>query len=247
MFSFFGRKSKKLDEIIDLSVVGTDLHSHLIPGVDDGSQSFEESISLLKQLKELGYKKVITTPHIYYDSYLDGYDVLYNKLEELRSLAKENVIDIEIILGGEFLLDDDISDRVKKNQIISFGDNYLLFEFPMQTEPMGYEEWLFDLQLAGYNLIMAHPERYSFLNKDIKKYSALKDRGILFQINIASFSGYYGERIQKIAESMAAENMIDLIGSDCHGQRHIEALKKSLDNPVFKKLINSGRLLNHKL
>lgn len=247
MFGLFGRKSKKIDKPIELSVLGTDIHSHFIFGVDDGSQSLEESISLLKQMKELGYKKVITTPHVYYDSFLDGYDVLYNKLEELRLGLRENNIDIEIELGGEYLLDDDISERIKNKNIITFGDNYMLFEFPMRTEPMGYEEWLFDLQLAGYNLIIAHPERYSFLNNDIKKYSNLKDRGILFQVNIASFSGYYGEHIQKVAENLVKENLVDLVGTDCHGQRHIDAVKKSLYSPALNQLINSGRLINNKL
>lgn len=247
MFGFFKGKSKRVDEVIDLSVLQTDIHSHFIPGVDDGSQSMEESISLLKQLKELGYKKVITTPHVYYDSYLDGYDILYKKLEELKLKLEENNIDIEIVLSGEYLLDDDIKGRVEKNQILSFGENYLLFEFPMRNEPMGYEEWLFDLQLSGYNLILAHPERYTFLNNDIKKYSKLKDRGILFQVNIASFSGYYGENIQKVAEKLTNENLVDLVGTDCHGQRHIDALKKSLHSPIFKQLINSGRLINNKL
>lgn len=247
MFGFFSCKSKKVEEVIDLSVLETDIHSHLIPGVDDGSQSMEESISLLKQLKELGYKKVITTPHIFYDSYLDGYDILFKKLEDLRLKVKENNIDIEIVLSGEYLLDDDIKERVEKKQILSFGDNYLLFEFPMRNEPMGYEEWLFDLQLSGYNLILAHPERYTFLNNDIKKYYKLKDRGILFQVNISSFSGYYGEHIQKLVEKLTNENLVDLIGTDCHGQRHIDALKKSLHSPVLKQLVNSGQLINNKL
>lgn len=247
MFSIFGGKSKKEEELVDLSVLQTDIHSHFIPGVDDGSQSFEESISLLKQLNELGYKKFITTPHIFYDSFKDGYDILYQKLEELRLKLKESNINIEIELSGEYLLDDELKTRVDNNQILSFGDNYLLFEFPMRNEPMGYEEWLFDLQLSGYNLILAHPERYSFLNKDIKKYSKLKDRGILFQVNLSSFSGYYGEHVQKVVEKLTHENLIDLVGTDCHRQKHIDALKKSMHSPVLRHLVNSGRLLNNKL
>lgn len=247
MFSLFKSKSKELNKDIDLSVLKTDIHSHLIPGVDDGSQSVEESISLLKQLEELGYKKVITTPHIYYNSFSEGINVLYEKLEELKLSAKTNGINIDIELGGEHLLDDDISQRVKKNEAVIFGDNYLLFEFPMRTEPMGFEEWLFNLQLAGFNLIMAHPERYPYLYDNRKLYTKLKDRGILFQMNFGSLAGYYGKETQTIAEKLIKENMVDLIGSDCHGQRHIDALKKTLRNPLLKELIESGKLINNKL
>lgn len=247
MFNFFKAKSKELNKDIDLSVLQTDIHSHLIPGVDDGSQSLEESISLLKQFEELGYKKVITTPHIYYNSFEEGINVLYEKLEELKLSAKASGVNIDIVLGGEHLLDDDISKRVQKNEAISFGDNYLLFEFPMRTEPMGFEAWLFNLQLAGYNLIIAHPERYAYLFDSRKLYTQLKDRGILFQMNFASLAGYYGKDTQTIAENLIKENMVDLIGSDCHGQRHIDALRKTLRNPFLKELIDSGKLINNKL
>lgn len=247
MFNIFKSKRKELSEDIDLSVLVTDIHSHFIPGIDDGSKSMEESIFLLKQMEEFGYKKVITTPHVYYNSFPEGIDILDQKVEELRRNAKFNGIKLQIEVGGEYLLDDDIKERIKNNQIKTFSDNYMLIEFPMTTEPMAYENWLFDLQLAGYNLVLAHPERFLYFYEDKKKYVSLKDRGILFQMNIGSLSGYYGPKVKEVAEYLIKENMIDLIGSDCHGQSHIDAMKSTLRSPLLKQLIDSGKLINNKL
>ena len=247
MFNIFKSKKKELNEDIDLSVLNTDIHSHFIPGIDDGSKSMEESIFLLKQMEEFGYKKIITTPHVYYNSFLDGISILDTKIEDLRRNAQFNGIKLQIEVGGEYLLDDDISERIKNNQIKTFSDNYMLFEFPMSTEPMGYEKWLFDLQSAGFNLILAHPERFLYFYEDKQKYVSLKDRGIFFQMNMASLSGYYGAKVREAAEYLIKENMIDLVGSDCHGQRHIDAMKKTLRSPILKQLIESGKLINNKL
>lgn len=246
MFNIFKKNKKELSQDIDLSILNTDIHSHFIPGIDDGSKSMEESIFLLKQMEEFGYKKVITTPHVYYDSFLEGIEVLDQKVEELKVNAKFNGIKLQIEVGGEYLLDDDISDRIKNKQIKTFSDNFVLIEFPMTNQPMGYEKWLFDLQLAGYNIILAHPERFLYFYEDKKQYFSLKDRGIYFQMNIGSISGYYGNKVKDVAEYLIKENMIDLVGSDCHGQRHIDAIKRTLRSPILKQLIESGKLINNK-
>jgi tyrosine-protein phosphatase YwqE len=177
---------------------------------------------------------------------LEGIEVLDKKIEELKVNAKFNGIKLQIEVGGEYLLDDDISDRIKNKQIKTFSDNFILIEFPMTNQPMGYEKWLFDLQLAGYNIILAHPERFLYFYEDKKQYLSLKDRGIYFQMNIGSISGYYGNKVKEVAEYLIKENMIDLVGSDCHGQRHIDAIKRTLRSPILKQLIESGKLINNK-
>ncbi|MDR0971612.1 MAG: hypothetical protein LBM25_04425 [Bacteroidales bacterium] len=247
MFNIFKKKDKLLKEDISLSALKTDIHSHLIPNVDDGSKSMEESISLIRQLKSFGYEKVITTPHVFYNSFPDGIEVLDEKLKELQREVERNNINIEIALGCELLLDEDVSDRMEKKQIRTFSDNYLLVEFPMNTLPMAYENWLFDLQLRGYKLVLAHPERFLYFFEDKRKYALLKDREIIFQSNIASISGYYGEDVRKAVEYLIKENMVELLGTDCHGQRHIEAIKRTLRNPLLEQLILSGKLINNKL
>lgn len=247
LFSIFRSRPKQLDKDIDLSVLHTDIHSHLIPGVDDGSSSLEESIFLIKALRDLGFKKLITTPHHLYNSFPDGTSILDEKLLELRQEIEKQGIDIELDLGVELMLDDDISEMIKKGEIRTFGDNNLLFEIPMNSEVYGLDQWLFDLQLAGYNLILAHPERYSYFFKNSDIFDSFKDRGILMQLNTMSISGYYGPDIKDSAEWMIDNNYVDLLGSDCHGERHIHAIKNTLRSPYLKKLIDSGRLKNKDL
>ena len=130
------KKIKELNEDIDLSVLYTDIHSHFLPGIDDGSKSMEESIFLLKQMEDFGYKKVITTPHIYYDSFPEGINILDTKLEELRKNAKLNGIKLEIEVGGEYLLDEDISERIKNKQIKTFSDNLQRLDYPQSPVPL---------------------------------------------------------------------------------------------------------------
>lgn len=249
MFDLFKHKEKLLSSPIDLSIIHTDVHSHLIPAVDDGVQSIDESISLLRQLNELGYKKAIITPHVLYYSFPEGLRVLDEKLEYVKQEIAKEGIEMDLEVAGEFMLDDDISPRVEKGEIKTFGDKkYLLFEFPISIEPTNYSDWLFNLQCAGVNLVLAHPERYRYFfmyNKD--KYEEIKDRGVLFQINIMSLSGYYGQVEKEAAEYLINEGMVELVGTDCHKQRHIDAIKKSLYSPVLKQLIDSGKLLNSKL
>ncbi len=247
LFSFLSSKPKHLDKDIDLSVLENDLHSHLIPGVDDGSKSIEESIELIKGLKSFGFKKLITTPHLFYNSFPEGIGVLDTKLEELKKAVKENNIDIELEVGCELMLDDEVKQRIADKEIKAFSDNYLLFEIPMHNEVYGLENWLFELQLEGYNLIIAHPERYSYFFKNKKKIEEIRDRGVLMQLNTISLSGYYGKDVMENAQWMVENRLIDLIGSDCHGQRHIDALKNTLRNPYLKRLIDSGDLKNNTL
>lgn len=249
MFGLFKHKEKLLKDPVDLSVLHTDVHSHLIPGVDDGAQNIDDSLSLLKGLQELGYKKAIITPHILYYSFPEGISVLDEKLAYVKQEAAKEGIDMELEVAGEFMLDDDISERVEKKEIKTFGQKkYLLFEFPISTEPTNYADWLFNLQCAGFNLVLAHPERYRYFYMfDKTKYEEIKDRGVLFQINLMSLSGYYGEVEKQAAEYLISEGMVDLVGSDCHKQRHIEAIKRSLYSPALKQLIESGKLLNSKL
>ena len=160
---------------------------------------------------------------------------------------KENNIDIELEVGCELMLDDEVKQRIADKEIKAFSDNYLLFEIPMHNEVYGLENWLFELQLEGYNLIIAHPERYSYFFKNKKKIEEIRDRGVLMQLNTISLSGYYGKDVMENAQWMVENRLIDLIGSDCHGQRHIDALKNTLRNPYLKKLIDSGDLKNNTL
>ena len=234
-------------EPLQLSVFGADFHSHLIPGIDDGSPNMESSIAMIKQFKALGYKKIVTTPHVMCDYYQNTPENILGGLDDVRNeLAKQN-IDIEIHAAAEYNLDDGLGQLIKDKRILTFGDNYVLFELPFMTEPPNLQQIIFDFQMAGYKPILAHPERYSYWFKDAEKYEELKARGVLLQMNLLSLTGHYGPETKKIAEKMVAANLIDGAGSDCHRIEHLGTIEHHLTNKYFHQLANQENLINKKL
>lgn len=240
MFSFFGLNSKKL-----LSSV--DLHSHLIPGIDDGAKDLETSLLLIKELKALGYKKLITTPHIS-DMFpnssrtiLEGYRILKEEL------SKQN-IQIELEIGAEYYADEQFEILLESNDILSFGkERYLLFELSYFTPPQDIDNLIYDIKLKGYTPVLAHPERYLYWHLDFNKYRELKEMGTLFQINLNSTVGYYNKDIQHIAEELITQSLVDFIGSDTHHMTHITSLKRSLNQALYKKIFKYNTILNDTL
>ncbi|MDR1006168.1 MAG: hypothetical protein LBL74_04815 [Bacteroidales bacterium] len=244
--SIFNINKNKTPVLSDFSALHTDIHSHLIPGIDDGSQDMETSIVLLRELQNLGYKKVITTPHIKNEIYPNDVDNLESLADNLRKEAQNEGLEIEIEVGAEHLVDEDMHKRILEGKFKTFGDNYLLLELPFIYAPMGFEEDLFELQCRNYKIILAHPERYIYWEYDKEKFVELKDRGILFQANINSFTGYYGRKEYELVKWFANNNMIELLGTDTHGLRHIDNIRKALSSPLLAALISSGKIINDK-
>lgn len=244
LFGIFGKREKRLKETIDLSVLHTDVHSHLIPGIDDGSPDMATSMELLKEFERLGYKKIITTPHVKEEVFPNDVNELEQRCEQLRQQARLNGIQMEIAVGAEHLIDDEFHQRLKNNLFKTFSGKHLLIELPFIAPPLGLNDYLFKLQLEGYDLILAHPERYLYWINDFDKFVALKDRGILFQVNIMSFGGYFGKEVRYLARQLADNNMVELLGSDAHGPRHFAAIRDSLFDPVLDRLIKSGNIIN---
>ncbi|MDR1725795.1 MAG: hypothetical protein LBR28_05335 [Bacteroidales bacterium] len=244
--NIFNFKSKKNFKLEDFSILNTDIHSHLIPAIDDGSQDMETSIMLLQELRNLGFKKVITTPHVKNEVFPNDVNNLENLCENLRKEVHNKGIDIEIEVGAEHLVDEDFPKRIASDLFKTFSNNYLLIELPFIYIPLGFDEYLFELQCKDYKVILAHPERYIYWAEDKNKFVELKDRGILFQCNINSFIGYYGKIEYNLVKWMVLNNMVELVGSDTHGLKHIEMLHKALHSPLFAELVTSGKLLNSK-
>ncbi len=228
-------------------MIGTDLHSHLIPGIDDGSPNMESSIEMIKKFQELGYKKLITTPHIMCDYYKNTPEIILGGLEKVRNeMAKQN-INIEIEAASEYNLDDGLADLIDKKNILTFGDNYVLFELPFMTEPRNLQEIIFNFQTAGYKPILAHPERYGYWINNLEKFEELKAKGVLLQLNLLSLTGHYSPEVKKMAEKMVNANLIDVIGSDCHRIEHLTIIKNNLNNKFIHQLVNQENLLNKSL
>jgi protein-tyrosine phosphatase len=234
----------KLSEPIDMGAIGTDMHSHLIPAIDDGSDSLETTVELIKGMQAMGYRKLITTPHIQGEFYKNTPEIILQGLERVkRELARQNIV-IEMEGAAEYLIDDKFEEKYKSGNLLTFGKKHLLVELSYFNEHPNLKQYLFDLQIDGYKIILAHPERYSYWFSNFRKYDEMKDRGILFQININSLTGYYSEEVKKMAERFIDQGMVDLAGSDMHNMHYLEALQNARFEKSLKKLIDSGKLKN---
>lgn len=247
--SFFSNIFKKEPPLppVDLSTVRIDFHSHLIPGIDDGSPDMESSIIMIKKFKELGYQKIITSPHVMCDYYQNTPEKILKGLDEVRNELERQNIDIEFFAAAEYNLDDGLSKLIKEKKILTFGNNYVLFELPFMNEPPNLQEVIFDFQMAGYKPILAHPERYTYWYRNTERYEELKDRGVLMQLNLLSLTGHYSPETKKIAEKMVENNLINAIGTDCHRIEHLLHLEEHLSLKHIHQLVNQENLLNKKL
>ncbi len=234
----------KLSSPVDMARVHTDMHSHLIPGIDDGSDSLETSIGLIKGMIDLGYKKLVTTPHIQGEFYQNTPHIILSGLERVKRELKKQNISIEIEAAAEYLIDDKFEEKYKEGELLTLGNKHVLIELSYFNEHPRLKEFLFDLQIDGYKIILAHPERYSYWFGDFKKYEEMKDRGISFQLNITSLTGYYSAEVKKMAEKFVDEDMIDFAGSDLHNFNYLEALERTCSEKYLRKLVDSGKLKN---
>jgi protein-tyrosine phosphatase len=245
---FFRRKKKATSPIADYSVLRSDVHSHLLPGIDDGSPDLETSVHLIKGMKRLGYKKLITTPHIMWDVYKNTSDIILNKLQELKGRLADEQVDIEVQGAAEYFVDEHLVDLVEQKQpLLSFGNNFVLVEFSMVSQPFEWKKTLFEMQIYGYQPVIAHPERYSYLERNKDFYDELKSAGYLFQLNILSLSGLYGKSVAELARYLTKKGYYDLIGTDLHHVRHLEALKNPSVLSSLQQLLDSGKILNPSL
>jgi len=238
---------KKRNTLTDLSWLRADMHSHLLPGIDDGSPDIATSLELIKGLQNLGYKKIITTPHILWEIYPNTTEVILSKQEEVRNEMRNAGIEIEFSSAAEYFIDDHFTTQLKnKIPLLTISGNMVLVEFSMVTAPMDLQEVLFEMQMQNYQPVLAHPERYTFLGRKKEVYDQLKDAGCFFQLNLLSLSGYYGGGVQELAEYLLKKKYYDLAGTDMHHSRHLSLLQK-IPSSQIHKLQDSGTLKNHLL
>jgi tyrosine-protein phosphatase YwqE len=224
-----------------------DIHSHLIAGIDDGSQSIEESVRLVQRLKSLGYTKLITTPHIMMHRYPNSTESILKGFKELKIALLKNQITIEIEVASEYYLDEHLMELVEKRDILTFGDNYLLFEMSYVNHPVDFEAMISKMTEAGYKPVLAHPERYLYLGNNFSKYVTLRVLGVYFQVNINSLGGYYSPEVQKNAQRLVNEGMVSFLGSDTHKLRHLETLELVLDSEEYHDVFRKNIILNNTL
>lgn len=229
MFSFF----KKSKPVVKYPFT-TDIHSHLLTGLDDGVKSWEEAERVITDFLELGLQRIITTPHIMNDTYRNNPIGIQAKLKELKQFLSEKNINVEVQAAAEYYLDEVFYAKIiNKEPLLTFGQRYLLFETNFLSEPFQLKDFIFQATTQGYRLVLAHPERYSYMT--MAKAEDLRNRGVLFQLNTISLIGFYSAPIQRLARQFIDKGWVDLLGSDCHNTIQAEALKKATLNKYVQK------------
>lgn len=246
MISFFQKKNALQ---ADYSEIRCDMHSHLIPGIDDGSPDLATSMLLIKGLSDLGYKKIITTPHIMWDMYKNTPETILPGFNAVKDELKKNNLQIEFEVAAEYFLDDYFDKLIDSDAtLLTFKENLVLVEFSFVKEPVELKAILFKLQIKGYQPVLAHPERYLYFGAKKHWYEEIKDTGCLFQLNVLSLGGFYGRAPVELAHYLIKQRYINLIGTDLHNSRHLELLGSSSPHiHTIKKLIDSGDILNAEL
>jgi len=229
-------------------MITVDIHSHLIPRIDDGAKDIERSIELISSLKNMGYTKLITTPHIS-DMFPNSSETILNGYRALRAKLKEQKINIELEVAAEYYADETFEKLLKKRDILTFGgeNKYLLFELSYFTKPKNLESLIQEIKLAGYTPVLAHPERYVYFHDALDSYVKLKALGVLFQINLNSMVNYYSDDITKVVKKLISNGLVDFIGSDAHHRRHLRFLEKSLADTFYTQILKKNSILNNTL
>lgn len=241
MISWFKKKS------IPSVKLTTDIHSHLLPGLDDGVKTLEETEAILRIFQGLGYKKIITTPHVMQDHYRNTPTTISSALKKVNEHIRERNTEITIEAAAEYYLDEYFVRQIESDEkLLTFGDNYLLFETNFLSEPLNLNEFIFLATTKGYKPVLAHPERYVYLQNNQQRLGDLIDRGVLFQVNISSILGVYSRPIQSLANKLIDQGFIHLLGSDCHNMQHASYLKEVQKMRHFKKALTLP-LLNNSL
>lgn len=229
-------------------VLGTDMHCHLVPQVDDGSKCFEESVECLHTLKAVGFNKVFITPHFQYPRFDNDEDDIRLRYQNLKLRAIEEGVDIEMAgIAGEYRIDSGFRSRMETPRFMKVADKYLLVEFSLHQQMMGCDEMIFDLQMQGYDIILAHPERYPYLNLMGSRMEQLKNQGVFFQVNALSLGGFYGEEPKRRAYQMLENGWVEFMGTDTHNGMYAQALVDLSNDRKVEKVLNKYEFLNKTL
>jgi len=232
MFSFFQKKTP-LTDLFSSDFV--DIHSHFLPNIDDGSKSMDESVAMLRRMHGYGIKRIICTPHVMESVWENAYETIQQKIDALNAHLKSIAFtDISITAAAEYMLDANFAHLLKTEKLRTLKDNYILVELSFLSAPVNLYETLFNIQIAGYKPVLAHPERYSYFHNDFTAYTKLKEAGCLFQLNLLSLSNYYGSSVTAVAQELLKQQLIDFAGTDTHKHHHLDFLEKVVDAKVLK-------------
>ncbi len=244
MFSkLFGAKKEK-ETIIDThpdanwSFINIDMHSHLIPGIDDGASNVDESLAMIREIQAMGYQGAITTPHIKSDHYPNNPETILNGLKTLKEALAANNMNFPIRAAAEYYVDERFMEMLEAGNLLTIYNKEVLIEFSFMFEPMRLNETLFNIQTKGYRPIIAHPERYNYYHQKTEVFRELKERGCKLQLNVLSITGYYGKTVKETAEKLLKEKLYDYCGTDMHHMRHVDGMNQLRQSKYFGLLYN---------
>lgn len=240
----FGLFKKKKEPGFDFSAIGADMHSHILPGIDDGAKTLNDSLMLAKRFKSLGFRKLVATPHIMADYFRNTPDTVNRALDTLREGLLQNNIDLTVDAAAEYYLDETFESKIAKKEVLTFGQNFLLFELSYINAPHNLFEVISKIQDAGYQPVLAHPERYPYFYNSIESHQQIRETGCLLQLNTISLTGYYGKSSKQTAEELIDNYCVDFLGTDMHHLRHADALKESLNLDRLQKILAAPQINN---
>lgn len=214
----------------------TDIHSHVLPGIDDGAKNIKDTKFLLEAMVSLGFKNCITTPHTMANVYNNTIETINKAKETVSNESPDLAKKLNLKAASEYFIDENFIENFKSKPLLTFKDNYVLVEMSFLNPPIQLHEYLFELQLAGYQPILAHPERYMYYHSNFKEFERLKKMGLKFQINLLSAVGYYGEEVMKSANKLLQNQYIDFVGSDIHHKQHVDSFQRKVVIKEIKAL-----------
>jgi len=234
--------------LTDYSAILVDFHNHVLPGIDDGARSMEDTITMLRNFEQLGIRKVIASPHSMADGYINSNEKILELRDAVKEVIKANAINIQFDAAAEYYMDELFMEKLERKDLLTIGKNYVLMELSYLSKPTNTGDAIYKLQVSGYNLILAHPERYPYYYEDsFANYRNFKDRGVFFQINLGSLVGKYGAQARYTAEKMIDENMVEFVSSDLHSVPQFQMLQDCLKSKHLEKLFSSDILRNKTL
>jgi protein-tyrosine phosphatase len=241
MLSIFKKKTFLVDYISGI----TDFHNHILPGIDDGAKTVEESLRLIKEFENIGIHNFVATPHIIGEYYPNTPQTISEAYESLKPNLPGS---LKLSYAAEYMMDQHFIDIIENKEVLMVTKNNVLVEMSYFQPPINLNEILFKIQNNSFSPILAHPERYAYLHSnDLQKYKNIKSRGCDLQLNMLSLSGYYGNGIQKTAYSLMENNMIEFISSDVHRIDHIEKIKKiklsQRHVPIINRIVDNTKKL----
>lgn len=245
VFSIFSKKSDSDNKLF----FTTDMHSHVVPGIDDGSPSVERSVELVQRMMGWGLEKLIVTPHVTQDTFENTPEIIEEAYGQLQTGLKEAGIELEMDHSAEYRIDEQFVEQVEKGMVRPLYGDYLLVENSFIQEPYNLDEILFQLSMKGFTPILAHPERYFYYYDRPERYEQLHNNGILFQVNLLSLAGYYGKDQKKFAEMLVDMDFVDFLGTDLHRRTHADVLDKYLASKDYRRHREKleGRIKNDEL